>query len=73
MPAEQRATQEGLMKKERSKRKKLSLSKETVRVLSERQLGHVAGADTDRCTNTCTYTCTEICTYGPTAECSGTC
>lgn len=65
------------MKKEHSRLKKLSLSKETLRVLSDRQLGQVVGAYTENCThtctNTCTNTCTEICIYGPTAECSGTC
>jgi hypothetical protein len=66
------------MKKDRSKPKKLALSKETVRSLSRVQLRQVAGADsetcTDRCTDTCTNTCTgEICTYGPTAQCCVSC
>lgn len=63
------------MKKDRFKSKKLALSKETVRLLSRSQLGQVAGADTQTCTNTCacTNTCTEICTFGPTAQCSITC
>ena len=65
------------MKKERSKLKKLTLNKETVRSLSNVQLGQVVGADTNtctcNCTNTCTNTCTEVCTRGPTAQCCGTC
>lgn len=61
------------MKKSRLNHKKLSLSKETVRVLSQAQLGQAIGAITEFCTTVCSETCSCHCTNGPTAECSGTC
>lgn len=58
------------MKKLSENHKKLVLSRETLRLLEEREAAYVAGGDTTLpCTNGCTDTCRAACTTIRTTCC----